>query len=163
MPDPSNTDLIEFNDWTLRVKASSHTSSRLLFLIHGLTGDEDSMWIFTRDLPSQYSMVAPRAPHKAEPFGYSWRPIQPGTFGMPTLGELVPAASALIRLIDGYQASAGIEADDFDVIGFSQGAVMSSVLAFCLKYVLQCLMEQTPPISPFYGCVVDIKKPRHWT
>jgi phospholipase/carboxylesterase len=88
------------------------------------------MWIFTRDLPSQYSMVAPRAPHKAEPFGYSWRPIQPGTFGMPTLGELVPAASALIRLIDGYQASAGIEADDFDVIGFSQGAVMSSVLAF---------------------------------
>jgi phospholipase/carboxylesterase len=36
----------------------------------------------------------------------------------------------LIRLVDEYPASAGLEASLFDVMGFSQGAAMSSLLAF---------------------------------
>lgn len=93
------------------------------------------MWVFTRDLPKEYWMIAPRAPHTAEPFGYSWRTVQPGTFGKPAFEELLPAAEALIRLVDQYQASAGIDSRPerrrrIDVMGFSQGAAMSSVLAF---------------------------------
>jgi phospholipase/carboxylesterase len=98
-------------------------------MLHGFTGDENSMWVFARDLPRHFSIIAPRAPHTAEPFGYSWRALQPGTFGRPSLEELLPAAEALIRLVDEYQASAGIEAGDFDVMGFSQGGAMSSLLA----------------------------------
>jgi phospholipase/carboxylesterase len=125
----NNTSLVEFNNWTLRIKESSNASPRPLLLLHGLTGDENSMWIFTRDMPSDYWMIAPRAPHKAEPFGYSWRALRPGTFGRPSLEQLLDSAEALIRLMDEYQASAKIEASVFDVIGFSQGAAMSSVLA----------------------------------
>ncbi len=88
------------------------------------------MWVFARDLPKQYWMVAPRAHHNAEPFGYSWRTVHPGTFGRPSFEQLLPAAEALIRLVDEYQASARIESSEFDVMGFSQGAAMSSVLAF---------------------------------
>ena len=88
------------------------------------------MWVFARDLPKQYWMIAPRAPHNAEPFGYSWRTVHPETFGRPSFEQLLPAAEALIRLIDEYQASAGIDASVIDVMGFSQGAAMSSVLAF---------------------------------
>jgi phospholipase/carboxylesterase len=130
VPGPSDTALIDFNDWTLRIRESTQAPSRLLLLIHGLTGDENSMWVFTRDLPKEYWMIAPRAPHTAEPFGYSWRTVQPGTFAKPTFEQLLPAAEALIRLVDQYQASAGIESSEFDVMGFSQGAAMSSVLAF---------------------------------
>ncbi|HKJ39429.1 MAG TPA: hypothetical protein VJ972_11685, partial [Anaerolineales bacterium] len=50
---------------------------------------------------------------------------------------LLPAAEALIRLIDKYQAhpefdrrAAKFESSELDVMGFSQGAAMSSVLAF---------------------------------
>lgn len=129
MSDPSNTTIIQFNDWTLRIRQSTQPSSRLLLLIHGYTGDENSMWVFTRDLPSNYWMIAPRAPHPAETSGYAWRPLQIETFGRPRLEQVLPAAEALIRLVDEYQASAGIEAPDFDVIGFSQGGVMSSLLA----------------------------------
>ena len=93
------------------------------------------MWVFARDLPPHYWMVAPRAPHPAEPFGYSWRPHPSSTFGRPSLEQLLPAAEALIRLIDEYQASAKIEAGPersrrIDVMGFSQGAAMSNLLAF---------------------------------
>jgi phospholipase/carboxylesterase len=99
-------------------------------MLHGYTGDENSMWVFARDLPAHYWMIAPRAPHPSEMTGYSWRPLLPGTFGRPSLEQLIPAAEALIRLVDEYQASVGIEAPDFDVMGFSQGAAMSNVLAF---------------------------------
>jgi phospholipase/carboxylesterase len=75
-------------------------------------------------------MVAPRAPHVAELGGYSWRPPLPGTFGRPSLEELLPAAETLIRLVDEYSVSAGFDAGTFDVIGFSQGAAMSNLLAF---------------------------------
>ena len=125
-----NTDLIEFEDWTLRIRKTDHPSPRLLLMLHGFTGDENSMWVFARDLPSHYWIVAPRALHVAEPGGYSWRPPQDGTFGRPSLEQLRPAAEALIRLVDAYQLSAQIDARVFDLMGFSQGAAMSNLLAF---------------------------------
>ena len=130
MPDLSDTSLIQFNDWTLRIREAAVKPARLLLLLHGYTGDENSMWVFAKGLPHHYWMIAPRAPYPSELTGYSWRPLQPGTFGRPSLEELVPQAEALIRLVDAYQASAGIEAPDFDVMGFSQGGAMSNVLAF---------------------------------
>lgn len=135
MPDLNNTSLIQFNDWTLRVREATERPARLLLMLHGYTGDENSMWVFAKDLPAHYWMIAPRAPHPSGMTGYSWRPPQAGTFGRPSLESLLPAAEALIRLVDEVQASAGIEASPgrdqrFDVMGFSQGAAMSNVLAF---------------------------------
>jgi len=128
VPDLNENTLIQFNDWTLRIHPASQSGGRLLLLIHGFTGDENSMWVFTRDLPSSYSLIAPRAPHPLREGGYSWRSPQPGTFGFPTFEQLKPAAEALLTLVDEYQASVGIDAPDFDVMGFSQGAVMSGMM-----------------------------------
>lgn len=133
MPDPSNTSLIEFQNWTLRIRESAGPAarSRLLLLIHGLTGDENSMWVFARNLSHDYWMVAPRAPYPAEPTGYSWRErFDSSEFGRPTLEQLRWSADGLMRLVDEYSASAGIDASTFDVMGFSQGASMCNVLAF---------------------------------
>ena len=125
-----DTQLIEFEGRSLRIRASTLEPSRLLLLIHGITGDENSMWVFARDLPAHYWMVAPRAPYPAEPSGYSWRPPPFETMDGPSLEQLKQNAETLIRLVDAYAASVGIEASTFDVMGFSQGAAMSNVLAF---------------------------------
>ena len=125
-----DTDLIQFDNWTLRIRTTTDLTRRFLLLIHGWTGDENSMWVFTRDLPSHYWMVAPRAPYVTQPGGYSWRPGQSELIGSPTFEMFAPAAEALIKLVDAYSLSAGIDASVFDVVGFSQGAVMSSLLAF---------------------------------
>jgi len=124
----TDTELINFNGWTLRVRPSRSSNPRLLVMIHGWTGDENSMWVFTRGLSPDYWIVASRAPHTAEPIGYSWRPLQPGTWGMPSLEQLYPAAEGLIRLMDEYTASVKVEAPTFDVMGFSQGGAMVNVL-----------------------------------
>ncbi|MGB8984945.1 MAG: hypothetical protein WCC12_23980 [Anaerolineales bacterium] len=130
MPDLNSTALISFRDWTLRIRESTHPAPRLLLLVHGFTGDENSMWVFARDLPDDYWILAPRAPHPGEPGGYSWRIPQGDDFGRPSLEQLKPAAEALIRLVDEYAQSAGIDASHFDVMGFSQGAAMCNLLAF---------------------------------
>ena len=132
MSDPNNTSLITFKDWTLRVRESTSTASRLLLLIHGLTGDENVMWIFARDLAPEYWMVAPRAPHPSgmAQGGYSWRAAQTEAEDLPTLDELRESADALLGLVDEYSASVSIDASTFDVLGFSQGAAMASILAF---------------------------------
>ncbi len=130
MPDLNNTALVSFEDWTLRVRESTKPSPRLLLLIHGFTGDENSMWVFARDLPTSYWVVAPRAPYAAAQGGYSWRLPQFETLNQFSLEQLRAAAEALIRLVDEYSASSKLEASTFDVMGFSQGAAMSSLLAF---------------------------------
>lgn len=125
----TNTELITFNNWTLRVRAAQSSAPRMLVLIHGWTGDENSMWVFTRGLSSEaYWMMAPRAPHAADSRGFSWRPPHPGTFGWPSLESFRPAAEGLIQLIDEYAASVKVDAQVFDIMGFSQGAAMTNLV-----------------------------------
>lgn len=127
----SNTSLEIFEDWTLRVRTPEQTPARLLLMLHGWTGDENSMWVFARNFPTDYVLLAPRAPHPAPQGGFSWRPPRADSFGRPSLDDLRESAEALIRLVDGYAAKGQIDAAQFDVMGFSQGAALSNVLT-CL-------------------------------
>ena len=128
MPVENNSTLITFNDWTVRFREAQSASPRLLVMLHGWTGDENSMWVFTRRISTNYHLIAPRAPYPADPSGFSWRPPQAATFGRPSLEMLQPAAEALIRLIDEYAASVKLDASQFDIMGFSQGAAMVNVV-----------------------------------
>lgn len=123
-----DTELISFNDWTLRIRPAASEPSKLLVMLHGWTGDENSMWVFTRRFSSNYWIVAPRAPHTAESSGFSWRPPQAATFGRPSLETLLPSAQGLIQLIDEYAVSVKVDARQFDLIGFSQGGAMVNVM-----------------------------------
>ena len=132
MPDPNELSLITFKDWTLRVRESTSPSPRLMLLIHGLTGDENSMWVFARNLSSDYWMVAPRAPYPSQMSlgGYSWSPSPGDAEDRSSLEQLRESAEMLVRLADDYAASVRMDATSFDLMGFSQGAAICSSLAF---------------------------------
>ena len=128
------SELIEFNGHMMRVRPSQSPNPRLLVLLHGWTGDENSMWVFARGLSPDYWIIAPRAPHTADPSGFSWRPPQPLTDNRPSLEMFLPAAEALINLIDEYSAAVThrglcqVDAQQFDLMGFSQGAAMTNLM-----------------------------------
>lgn len=135
MQTATKTETVEFNGWTLRIRPSHSSNPRLLVMIHGLTGDENSMWVFARKFSPDTWIMAPRAPHPANPQGFSWRPnpltieeAQLNLHKRPGLDVLLPSAQALIKLVDEYSASVGVEAGQFDTIGFSQGGAMVNVL-----------------------------------
>lgn len=122
------TDLIRWGDWTARVRPGRE-SDRLLLLLHGWTGDENSMWLFTSQLPAAFTLLAPRAPHPEPRRGYTWRPVTAQTWGLPSLDDFRPAAQALLDFVDGWSRQAGVQAHPFDVMGFSQGAALAYALA----------------------------------
>ncbi len=132
MQTETDTHLLTYNNWTLRVRHPAENPARLLLLLHGWTGDENSMWVFARNLSPHYWVLAPRAPYPAENSGFSWRELKNGTWGWPTLTELRPAAEALLRLADNLSISMNVDASTFDVMGFSQGAALASLL--CLLH-----------------------------
>jgi phospholipase/carboxylesterase len=104
--------------------------SRLLILLHGWTGDENSLWFLTQNLPRHLIVLAPRGLHIAPEGGYTWRKIQPGTWGSPGMIELRPPAEALIKFIDSWSQFNRVEARQIDIIGFSQGAALAYTLLF---------------------------------
>ena len=135
MQTQTTTETIEFNGWTMRIRPAETENPRLLVMIHGLTGDENSMWVFARRFSADYWVIAPRAPYPANPQGFSWRPnpltieeAQLNLHKRPALDVLKSSAEALIKLIDEYSVSVKVEARHFDAIGFSQGAAMVNVL-----------------------------------
>jgi len=119
---------LTYNDWILNVHHATQEPARFMLLLHGWTGDENSMWIFANGCPDDMWIAAPRAPYSVEEGGYSWREIQPGNWGLPTLSDLKPAADNLIRLVDGFSVSVGVDATQFDVTGFSQGGALANIL-----------------------------------
>ncbi len=129
MPDQNSTEVVSFRDSTLRVRPATHDPARLLLLVHGWTGDENSMWVFARNLPDRYWIIAPRAPYETSPSGYSWRPRRPGVHDRPSYDDLQPAVDSLLSLIDSYAAEKHVDASQFDAMGFSQGAALISILA----------------------------------
>ena len=129
MPVQSETELVSFHDLTVRFRRASEVPARLLLLIHGWTGDENSMWVFVRNFDPHYWIVAPRAPHATSPSGYSWRPPNGRVQRGPTFDDLRPSAETLLRFVDAYASGNQIDPSQFDAIGFSQGAVLVATLA----------------------------------
>jgi phospholipase/carboxylesterase len=130
VPTPIDAELVEFRDWIFRFRPATATPSRLLVMVHGWTGDENSMWIFARKLPAQITVMAPRGPYPVLGGGFTWRDGKPETWSLPVLDELRPSAEALIGLIDDWSKANGFNASQIGLIGFSQGAALSYALAF---------------------------------
>jgi phospholipase/carboxylesterase len=121
-----------FEDWTLRVKPPANRPARVMILLHGWTGDETSMWFFTRNLRSDYWLIAPRAPYSAPEGGFSWRPLNPKSTHPPTYEQMRPSVAMLFDLIDRWGVANSVDVTQVDMMGFSQGAAMT--LTFALTY-----------------------------
>jgi phospholipase/carboxylesterase len=121
-----------FEDWTLRVRSPSQKPVRVMVLLHGWTGDERSMWFFTKNLGEDYWLIAPRAPYPAPQGGFSWRPLTPSTSFPPTYEQLQPSAAGLYDLIERWGIANSVEVSQVDMMGFSQGAAMT--VTFALTY-----------------------------
>jgi phospholipase/carboxylesterase len=123
------TQRINFHGWNIRLRKPINHSAPLLLLLHGWTGDENSMWVFARRLPPNYWILAPRGLYPAPEKGYSWREIKPGTWGLPSIEDLRPAADAVLGILRDWGASEGVDVTRLNLMGFSQGAGLCYTIA----------------------------------
>ena len=116
------------NDWPFRVLIPDipNKPKRLLLLLHGHLGNENVMWVLTKPIPKDYILLAPRAPVQLGSDQYSWHKIEPQWPGKATYQPLV---ESLINHVDQWVQEQGLEVPRYDLMGFSQGAVMALALA----------------------------------
>jgi phospholipase/carboxylesterase len=129
VPTPTDAQLLEYGDWVFRYRPAAGAPSRLLLMVHGLSGDENSMWIFTRSLPAQTAAIAPRGLSAYPNGGFTWRRSTPTVPYLPVMDELRGSAEALIGFMDEWPGEMGLDARQFDLMGFSQGAALCYTIA----------------------------------
>jgi phospholipase/carboxylesterase len=117
---------IQIDDWHLKVRIPDGEGPHpVIFLIHGLTGDEGSMWVFASRFPHNALLIAPRAPYQSnmpDYGGYSW---------VDESADFNPAVAAFDQLLPKLSARFKGRYDQFSMTGFSQGAVFS--VAYILR------------------------------
>lgn len=126
-----------FGDWVVRLRIPELLDGcPVLLLLHGLTGNENSMWAFEKLLPEDAFVIAPRGlyPSGVEGMGgFSWVEGLSQLAFLPTARDLIPAAyrlNDLIAKIGNIYSTVNME--HLDIIGFSQGAAMG--MAFSCEF-----------------------------
>ncbi|HEX2980035.1 MAG TPA: alpha/beta fold hydrolase [Anaerolineaceae bacterium] len=131
MQTENDTSLLEIKGFTVRVRPPQIVQpARLTLLIHGLTGDEDVMWVFTNRLSQSDWFVAPRAPYAYSKGGYTWVD-NPQGIDTP-LDVYLPMADRLLEMVDSLPLVPEPDRRRLRLLGFSQGAAMA--LAFTLAH-----------------------------
>jgi phospholipase/carboxylesterase len=119
--DDINTYLL--NNWIVRVRPpKTPLSNRCLILIHGWTGDENSMWIFSSRLPQDCWIIAPRGLYPVDSGGFAWVNITSGQSS--NLEEFSRTAQQFLDILPLWFHELGISADFINLMGFSQGAAL---------------------------------------
>jgi len=107
----------------------------LIIMLHGLSGDENVMWIFDHTLPREATVIAPRALYASEPGGYSWaRSVVRDDLDQVDFEEALDRLSRLVNeIVAVYQA----DPRRMIALGFSQGAALSYAWSLAQPEVLR--------------------------
>ena len=124
----NNTKTITISEWPFRIKLAVNPNKplKVILLLHGHLGNEDSMWVLTKPLPDCYTLLAPRAPVETGERSYSWHEINDN---WPAFSHYQELANQLLSRVDKWSNDNLYQVDSMDVMGFSQGAVMAYALA----------------------------------
>jgi phospholipase/carboxylesterase len=85
------------------------------------------MWILADPLPPNYYVLAPRAPIQLGENQFSWHKITPQWPDLDHYGQLVENLLQKVRL---WEEENELHFDQYNLMGFSQGAVMAYALAW---------------------------------
>ena len=106
---------------------------------HGRSGSEDVMWIFSRTLPKEWLLVAPRAIHEDPRGGNSWELHSEARWANHVdFDESVEKLDQFIgSLADVYNA----DLSQLYLMGFSQGGALNSAYAMRNKRPIQGIVS----------------------
>ncbi len=121
-------ELVDIQGWRFRVRPPQDTlnAPRVMLLLHGHLGNENVMWVLTKPIPQNYYLIAPRAPVKLGENQFSWHDIGSQWLDLQSYKELV---DDVLSRVDQWAKEHNFLNQQFDVMGFSQGAVMAYAMA----------------------------------
>ena len=114
-------------EYKIRESIELNEKSPSIILLHGYGSDENDLFSFAEFLPKEYTIISVRAPLKTPMGGYSWFSINfsDSNEKWSNHEEAFTSISNLNLQIDYFIESYNLNANEIDLMGFSQGAVLS--------------------------------------
>src|SRR4030066_268484 len=110
-------DKVFFDHWVMRVQRPEGSGPfPVLLMLHGWTGDENSMWVFASRLLKNALLIAPRGLYSTKGTGYSWHPELSKPW--PWVNDLLPSVEKLFDQLSSKNFPDGIFSE-VHIIGFS--------------------------------------------
>jgi phospholipase/carboxylesterase len=114
------------HNWVIRTRLPETTApDQVVVFLHGWTGDEHSMEVFSRGLPHTYLLLFPRGPIQA-PTGFGWTQSRQGA--LPEAKSFFAACRALMPEIEPHLTQFGVTGAPIRLVGFSQGGAAACML-----------------------------------
>lgn len=103
----------------------------VLFLLHGYGSNEEDLFSFATELPEEYYVISARAPYDMMYGVHAWYAINfdADENKFSDLDQARSSRDLIVDFIDECIAKYAIDAEKVTLIGFSQGAILSSVVA----------------------------------
>lgn len=103
----------------------------LIILIHGYGSNEEDLFSFAPELPDDYYVVSVQAPYQVPPYGFAWYAISfdADMNKFSDDNQAIESRDLLIQFIDELTAKYLIDSKNVNLIGFSQGAILSYAIA----------------------------------
>jgi phospholipase/carboxylesterase len=118
-----HTDIVQSSTGLIYRVRRGQPAGALIVMLHGLSGDENAMWIFDHALPREATVIAPRALYAGGFGGYSWARsvVRDDLDDVDFQAALEMLSRFTAEMIVLYQ----IDPQRVIVMGFSQGAALS--------------------------------------
>jgi predicted esterase len=110
------------NNWIFRIRKPETDTHKVIFLVHGWTGDENSMWVFAPLFPKDAWLIAPRGVLQANPGGFGWVPTD--LINPSKLDDFILPAQMFFDHSNQLMKSLKIFSPKVELAGFSQGAAL---------------------------------------
>lgn len=110
-----------------RIRMATEEGLPTVLMLHGLTGDEHSMWSLESVLPRAAAVIAARGPYAQQQGGYAWNPVIQAW--PPLQGEFSESIDKLDILLDQLAGRFSIDRRQLLLMGFSNGAAMAFAAA----------------------------------
>ena len=103
----------------------------LLLLLHGYGSNEEDLFSFASELPDDSFVVSVRAPYDLQPYGHAWYAIHFDADENKFSDNKQAKESVLLiaEFIDQIAQKHPIDVQNINLIGFSQGAILSYATA----------------------------------
>ena len=117
-------------EYKIRKSAVENRKNPSIILLHGYGSDENDLFSFAEYLPKKYTIISLRAPFETPMGGYCWFSINFNNSN-EKWSDHKQAYQSILNLesqIDFFIQKYNLEPDQIDLLGFSQGAVLSWAL-----------------------------------
>lgn len=103
----------------------------LLLLLHGYGSNEEDLFSFASELPDNYYIISARAPYPLPPYGNAWYAIDfdANMNKFSNEEQAIESRDLIVAFIDELLEKYPIDPTNVNLIGFSQGAILSYAIA----------------------------------